>query len=211
MFNFTTLLSNPLLFVVGFLALVISISVHEFAHVFAAYLQGDQTGKALGRLTLNPLRHLDPIGTLAILFIGLGWGRPAPFNPYALRYRRWGPALVALAGPISNIIVVALAGYVLLLFGSNLESGNLLRLFLGTLVILNAALAVFNIIPIPPLDGSHLLEAVFGESNQVVRLLKTYGIFLVIVILFLPSNPISGFILWGVRLVLRLLGLGQLA
>lgn len=210
MFNFETLLSNPVLFLVGFAALIISIGVHEFAHVLSAYLQGDQTGKAMGRLTLNPLRHLDPLGTLAIVFIGLGWGKPAPFNPFALRYRRWGPALVALAGPISNLVLVVLAGYTYLALAPGLESGNLLGIFLSTLVILNAALAVFNLIPVFPLDGSHLLEAVVGHDQPIIRLLQVYGPFALIVLILFPGSPIGGFILGGVRLILRATGLGQL-
>src|SRR5262245_11131390 len=126
MFSLSTLFSDPVQFIVGFLALVVSIGFHEFAHVLSAYLQGDQTGKAMGRLTLNPFAHLDIFGTIAIVVAGIGWGKPAPFNPYNLRYRRWGPALVALAGPASNIILVVLAGYTLLAVGPNLGPGNLL-------------------------------------------------------------------------------------
>lgn len=210
MFNYQTLISNPVLFLVSFLALIISIGVHEFAHVYAAYLQGDQTGKLMGRLTLNPIKHLDPLGTLAIVFIGLGWGKPAPFNPYALRYRRWGPALVALAGPISNIIMVVIAGYILVALGPMLEPENLLRIFLGTLVILNAALAVFNLIPVHPLDGSHLLEALIGAEHPVNRLLQSYGPFLLILVILFPGSPIGTVISAGVGLILRVLGLGDL-
>ena len=210
MFNYQTLLSNPVLFIVGFLALIISIGVHEFAHVYAAYLQGDQTGKLLGRLTLNPIKHLDPIGTLAIVFIGLGWGKPAPFNPLALRYRRWGSALVAIAGPISNIILVAVAGYLYLALVSHLESGNLLRVFLGTMVILNGSLAVFNLIPVHPLDGSHILEGLLGADHPVVQGLRTYGPWLLLLLIFFSQGIISTWIQGGMSLILRILGLGQL-
>lgn len=210
MFSLNSLFSNPTQFVVTFLALVISISIHEFAHVLSAYLQGDSTGKALGRLTLNPLRHLDPIGTIAMVLIGIGWGKPAPFNPYNLRYRRWGPAFVALAGPISNILMVVISGYALLLLQPLLVEQNLLRMFLSTLVILNAALAVFNLIPVHPLDGAHLLRAMLGPMNALVQTLERYGVYLLLALLFLGGSLISSIIFAGVRVILTVVGLGQL-
>ncbi len=210
MFNYQTLLTNPVLFLVDFLALIISIGVHEFSHVLSAYLQGDQTGKLMGRLTLNPIKHLDPVGTLAMIFIGLGWGKPAPFNPYALRNRRWGPALVALAGPISNILLVLIVGYTAMALAPALPSGNLLGPFLGAMILLNAALAIFNLIPIAPLDGSHLLEAILGPENALVRMLHTYGPYLLIVLVLFPNSPIGMFITGGVGLILRVFGLNRL-
>ncbi|MEK7637027.1 MAG: site-2 protease family protein [Patescibacteria group bacterium] len=210
MFTLSTLFSNPPAFIVGFIALAVSIGVHEFSHVLSAYLQGDQTGKALGRLTLNPLRHLDPWGTIAIVVAGIGWGRPAPYNPYNLRSRRWGPLLVAIAGPISNLIIATAAGYFLLYAGAGLPKGNLLLLFLQTLVMLNAALAVFNLIPISPLDGSHILEAWLGPENPLVRTLRQYGMFLLLFLLVLGGGLLSAYIVGGISLVLRAVGLGAL-
>ncbi len=210
MISLETLFSNPILFLVGFVALAISIGVHEFAHVLSAYLQGDQTGKLLGRLTLNPIRHLDPIGTIAMIMAGIGWGKPAPFNPYNLKYRRWGPAFVALAGPISNIVLLLLGGYILLAVGPALGPTNLLTVFLFQLVYLNAALAIFNLLPVFPLDGSHILEAVVGAANPLVQWMQRYGPFLLIALLFIPNNPISRIIVSGIRGLLTVLGLGQL-
>lgn len=209
MFNLSTLFSDPIVFVVGFVALVISIGWHEFSHVLSAYLQGDQTGKMMGRLTMNPIRHLDPLGTLMIVAIGLGWGKPAPFNPYNLRFRRWGSALVAIAGPISNLLIVAVAGYILLLVGPNLPTGNLLLVFLQTLVILNAALAIFNLIPISPLDGSHLLEAI-APNQPVIQWLHRYGAYMLLALIILPNSILGTFIMGGVRLILTALGLHAL-
>lgn len=208
MFSLSTLFSDPLQFVVGFLALILSIGIHEFAHVLAAYLQGDQTGKSLGRLTLNPLAHLDLFGTLAIVVAGIGWGKPAPFNPYNLRYRRWGPALVALAGPASNLILVMAAGYTLLALGAQLGAGNLLFSFLRTLVMLNAALAVFNFLPVHPLDGSHLLRALTSPNNALVTFLDRYGVFILLGLIFLFSGVLDAYLIGGIRLVFMLLGLG---
>lgn len=210
MFGFSRIFEDPVQFIVTFIALVVSIGIHEFAHVLSAYLQGDQTGKALGRLTLNPIKHLDVFGTLAIIFIGIGWGKPAPFNPYSLRYRRWGPALVALAGPISNLIMVLLSGYALVLVNSMLEPGNLLRLFLTTLVILNAALAVFNLIPIHPLDGSHLMQAVLGATHPLVQVFERYGMYILLALLFLGGSILSAYIFGGIKLILTVFGLGSL-
>jgi Zn-dependent protease len=209
-FTLLTLFTNPATFLVGFVALAISIGVHEFAHVLSAYLQGDMTGKSMGRLTLNPIKHLDLWGTIAIVVAGIGWGKPAPFNPYNLRFRRWGSVLVAIAGPISNIIVVLIAGYTLVVFGNTLPSGNLLLLFLQTLVILNAALAVFNLLPIMPLDGSHLLKAIFGPTNPLVMWLDRYGMFLLLGLLLFGGNLLNTYIATGVSLLLRALGLGGL-
>jgi len=210
MFSLSTLFSDPLSFMVGFIALAVSIGVHEFAHVLSAYLQGDHTGKDMGRLTLNPLKHLDIWGTIAIVVAGIGWGKPAPYNPYNLRNRRWGPLLVALGGPISNVIIAALAGYSLLLFGSSLEYGNLLLVFLQTLVLLNAALAIFNLIPIAPLDGSHILSAILGPENGLVKTLQQYGMFILLGLLLFGGGILGAYILGGVKILLRLVGLGAL-
>lgn len=208
MFSLSTLLSDPLIFIVGFLALAVSIGVHEFAHVLSAYLQGDTTGKTMGRLTLNPIKHLDPWGTIAIVVAGIGWGRPAPYNPNNLRFRRWGPLLVAIAGPISNIIITAIAGYTLVLFDGTLPTGNLLLTFLQTLVILNAALAVFNLLPIAPLDGSHILSAVLGQEHPIVRMLRQYGVFILLGLMLVGGGILGAYIMGGVTILLKLIGLG---
>lgn len=210
MFSLSTLFSDPLSFIVGFIALAVSIGVHEFAHVLSAYLQGDHTGKDMGRLTLNPLKHLDIWGTIAIVVAGIGWGKPAPYNPNNLRNRRWGPLLVALGGPISNVIIAALAGYALLLFGANLEHGNLLLAFLQTLVLLNAALAIFNLIPIAPLDGSHILSAILGPENGLVKIFQQYGMFILLGLLLFGGGLLGTYILGGVKILLHLVGLGAL-
>src|SRR5437868_1314754 len=135
--------NSPTSIIITLAALIISVGIHEFSHVLSAYLQGDHTGKDMGRLTLNPIAHLDPLGTVFMVMavfahVGIGWGKPAPFNPYNLRSRRWGPALVGIAGPISNIVMVATAGYILLALNTVLPATNLLRQFLLVMVIINA-------------------------------------------------------------------------
>lgn len=162
------LFTAPILFIAIFIALVISITFHEFCHVLSARLQGDRTGEAMGRLTLNPLVHLDPLGTLAILFLGFGWGRPAPFNPYNLKNQKWGPALVAFAGPTSNLILIIVFGLILKVIYPILGPMNYLTFFLGALVGFNGVLMVFNLIPIPPLDGSYLLRAILSNKYSYI-------------------------------------------
>lgn len=179
----TLLAEQPLVFVAWILAIIIGISVHEFSHVFAAYLQGDETGKALGRLTLNPFAHIDPLGLGLLVIAGFGWGRPAPFNPLNLRNRRFGPTLVALAGPLSNLLLIVLFGLVFrfLLPILNLPDENLLVIFLVFLIQINIVLMVFNLIPIPPLDGSRLLLTLLPERYEALKLsLERFGPFLLI-------------------------------
>lgn len=207
----STLFSNPTFALLSFFALIVSIGFHEFSHVFVAYVLGDNTGKAAGRLTLNPLAHLSPLGTLMILFIGVGYGKPAPFTPSALRYQRFGPTFVALGGPLSNILLVAVFGGIWRLVHGSLGGGNLLVQFLSIAVFYNAALAVFNLIPIAPLDGSHLLRSILGGNSPIVRTLEHYGwqlLFGLIALDFIAGVSILGtYISWGVGLVLRLFGL----
>src|ERR671919_1757981 len=100
---------EPQLFVAFLIAVIVGITFHEFSHAAVATLQGDQTARSQGRLTLNPISHLDPLGTIAIILAGIGWGRPVPFSPMHLRNRRWGAALVGLAGPASNFLLALLA------------------------------------------------------------------------------------------------------
>ncbi len=197
----------------AYLALFLSIGFHEFSHVLSAYLQGDMTGKLLGRLTLNPLKHLDPFGTLMILVARIGWGKPAPFNPYNLRYRRWGPTLVALAGPASNIVLVMISGYALLLIGPHLPSTNLLIIFLQAAVVVNATLAIFNLLPVAPLDGSHVVAAIAGPQHPLTIFLQRYGPFLLLALVaasFFGGGILNSYIFGGSSLLLRALGLGRL-
>lgn len=151
------LFSEPALFFLWLLAIVYGITVHEYSHVLAAYLQGDDTGRLMGRLTLNPLAHVDLFGMLLLLVVGFGWGRPAPFNPHNLKYRRWGEVLVALAGPAANMVSITVFMIAVNVLGPVLGPFNMLIQLLGFLILINIVLLAFNLIPIPPLDGSKLL------------------------------------------------------
>lgn len=146
-----------------FLSLVLAITIHEFAHALGGYLQGDMTARDEGRLTLNPLSHLDPMGTLFMLFAPFGWGKPTPYNPYHLKYPKWGPLLIALAGPFSNLIGAIVSVFVLTVLSPVLPAENLLVLFLTYFFLINVMLMVFNLLPIPPLDGSQILMTVLPE------------------------------------------------
>lgn len=184
------LFSEPLVFLAWLVAMVMAISLHEFFHAFAAYLQGDPTAKNVGRLTLNPLRHLDLWGTVMLLLAGFGWGKPVPYNPYNLKNQRWGPALVALAGPAANLFLILVCGFILrlLVTYSVLPSSNMLFTLLELIVVLNTVWLTFNLIPIPPLDGSKLLFAILPERyNHFKFFLLTRGPFLLMGLIILDS------------------------
>lgn len=162
-------------FIVGVPAIIIAIVIHEFSHGLAAYWLGDDTAKDAGRLTLNPIPHIDLWGTIIIPLIMLvtsgaafGWAKPVPFNPYNLKYSRFGPALVAIAGPFSNFIIaiICLIAFKILTPYLNTET-NLLMIFLINLLVLNLFLMIFNLIPIPPLDGSKVLFAILADAKYV--------------------------------------------
>ncbi|MBI5071755.1 site-2 protease family protein [Candidatus Falkowbacteria bacterium] len=170
------LFSEPVDFFAIFIALVVSITFHEFFHVLVARLLGDQTGERMGRLSLSPLAHLDLLGTLAVLFIGFGWGKPAPYNPYNLKNQKYGPLLVALGGPTSNLILIILFGVALKIFYPFFGPENYLIKFLVYLVVYNTILMVFNLLPIPPLEGSSLIKIILGSKYpQIGNFLDSYG------------------------------------
>jgi Zn-dependent protease len=174
------------------IVLVVAISLHEFGHALAADIQGDHTARLAGRLTLNPLRHLDPVGTLAVVLVGFGWGKPVPFSPPALRNRRLGPAIVALAGPSMNLLLAIGAAIALGLLDVDplLRSGRFLLLFLS----LNVLLALFNLLPFPPLDGSRILSVFLPPDRQnVLFFLDRWGVLILMALVFL------GVISWVLR------------
>jgi Zn-dependent protease len=186
---------EPQVFVAFVIAVIVAITFHEFSHAAVATLQGDQTARAQGRLTLNPVSHLDPLGSIALVLAGFGWGRPVPFTPSQLRSRRFGAAMVGLAGPAANF-VLALAAVVGLriVYPSAVDAFDVdfSVILLDMLVTLNVVLGVFNLLPIPPLDGSRLLSLVLPPSRQnIVYFLDQYGIFLLLGILILAPNLLT--------------------
>ncbi len=186
--------SNPLLFVAFVIALVIAISVHEFSHAFIANQLGDPTAKYQGRMTLNPLSHLDPIGTILLFIVGFGWGRPVPVNPQYFARPGLDELLVALGGPASNFIVAALCGLLLRAVGGALGP---LDFILVMTIQLNVLLMLFNLIPIPPLDGSKVFRVVLGE--QAFRMLELYSLPLIFfLLLLLQATPLGDALSTGV-------------
>jgi Zn-dependent protease len=175
-------------FIFSTIIFIFSVILHEVAHGYAAYLQGDNTARNAGRLTLNPVSHIDPFGSIILpllLIISnspmvIGWAKPVPFNPYNLRNQRRGEALVALAGPLTNIIIAVV-------FGILIQTGMLPQLSapFAYIVLINLVLAIFNLVPIPPLDGSKILFSFLPYSMQHIRnTLEAYGPFILIFFVF---------------------------
>lgn len=162
---------------------LVALPVHEFAHAAMAVRLGDNTPKWQGRYTLNPLAHLDPVGALLILFTGFGWARPVQWNPRNVDTDvRTASILVALAGPVSNLLLAILA---LLLIRLGLLPGSFLTSFALFFAQINIALFVFNLIPVPPLDGSHVLFALWPNINYQVRgILNQYGFLILFGLIF---------------------------
>ena len=181
-------------------ALVFSLSFHEFAHAWMAYRLGDSTAARMGRLTLNPMSHLDPIGSLALLLMGFGWAKPVPVDPRYLKNPRMDMVKVAAAGPISNIILAIIAALVLrLLFDTDLLS-NSIKTFFIIFIQINITLAVFNLLPVSPLDGSQILspflEKQFGPN--IVWKMQVYGprvLFFIIIFSMVTDIHIFSFII----------------
>ena len=178
--------------------LLVGFPVHEFSHALAAYRLGDGTAKMFGRLTLNPIVHFDPLGGLLLVISALGtgfffgWAKPTPVNPFNLRGGRTGEALVAAAGPLSNLILAAAFALPLrYILTSGTEIPAIVHNTLVNLVSLNLLLMVFNLIPIPPLDGSKVLFAALdrGTEYRIRPVLEQYGFLILIAAVFLPILP----------------------
>ncbi|HVM90684.1 MAG TPA: site-2 protease family protein [Verrucomicrobiae bacterium] len=194
----TLLFQEPLLFAVLIAALVFTLSVHEAAHAWVGYLLGDSTAKRMGRLTLNPLAHLDPMGFLMLLIVGFGYAKPVPFNPYNLKYPRWGPALIAAAGPLSNLLFGIICSVVYGFMEPVLGGENLLVLALWFLGHINFALMIFNLIPLPPLDGSKALLAALSAPRYETarRFLETQGPTILLALIFVDILLNIGIFSW---------------
>lgn len=186
---------NEIIQVFAFLVLIFSIIIHEYAHGWVADQLGDPTARYMGRLTLNPIAHIDLMGSIIVpllLYISqagfiVGWAKPVPYNPYNLRDQKKGPALVALAGPGVNFLIAIIFGIIIriLVAQDPIAYANIITFF-SIIVLYNILLAVFNLVPLPPLDGSKILEYILPPSFHGIMetLEKNYMLFLVIFILF---------------------------
>mgnify|MGYP001616418427 CR=1 FL=1 len=159
------LFTSPVLALVWAVAIFISLTIHEFSHALMGSLRGDKTAEREGRLTLNPLAHIDLFGLIPLLLFGFGWAKPVPFNPYNLKNPKWDSVAIALAGPGANLLLLILAAVGFRFAFSILGVTNLLTVFFFFLVLLNLFLLFFNIIPIHPLDGSKLFFALFDDPK----------------------------------------------
>jgi Zn-dependent protease len=197
--------AGPLAFFIVFGSLVISITVHEFAHAFAADKLGDPTPRVQGRLSLNPLAHLDPLGTIMILIAWFGWGKPVMFDPYNLKNPRRDAAFIGLAGPVSNFILATLLSILLRI----LPLPPLIQLVFVYIIYLNLILGIFNLIPIHPLDGGKILIG-FLPKNLALEwnaVLNQYGMLILIFLIFpfTGRSPISLLISPIINILLSLL------
>jgi len=198
-FSSPNILTGLLIFVLVAVALIISLSFHEFAHAYVANKLGDSTAKLMGRVTLDPRAHLDPTGTLLLLLVGFGWGKPVPINPINLKNQKRDTAIIAFAGPASNILLAILFSlfYHLVL---PVIGGGLLSIFVELVVKYNLILAIFNLLPVNPLDGFKVVHGLLPEelSYQWIQMAR-YGVW---ILLFLILTGMTE------RIIFPLLGLG---
>lgn len=179
-FKYMLPFGDPVVLLTFVASLLLAITIHEAAHAYLADRLGDPTPRLQGRLSLNPLVHLDIVGTIMLFLAGFGWGKPVQFDPYNLKNPRRDAALISFAGPLSNILVAAIAS-ILLRFAPDFE------IFLAAVIRLNVFLAVFNLVPIHPLDGGKVLSALLepAQARAFDSFLGRYGIF-VLLLLILP-------------------------
>lgn len=192
----TDLFNNPIGVLFWLLALAIAITIHEFAHALAADRLGDPTPRVQGRLTLNPLAHLDPIGTLMLLFVRFGWGKPVVFDPFNLRNPRRDAAIISLAGPVSNLLLAGILSLILRLLPATPASIILYAVF-QPIIVLNVVLAVFNFVPVHPLDGFKIVGGMLPrEYARQWYELESYGMIFLLFLIFpiFGSSPIHQFI-----------------
>jgi len=184
---------DPVGFVAFIIAIVLGITVHEFMHAYTAHRLGDDTARLLGRLSLNPMAHLDPFGTLLLVLAGFGYGKPVPFNESRLR-SAMGVTFVALAGPLANLALAALCAIPLRFSAASLL-GGVYEEILTAIVLWNCVLAIFNLVPIPPLDGANVVYGLLPPRQQYSwRTYQQYGPFLLLFILLLAPQILSALV-----------------
>ena len=199
-------------FVFSIAVLIFSVIIHEVSHGAVASYLGDQTAKNSGRLTLNPLKHIDPIGTIILpIFLilttgkGIGWAKPVPVNPYNFRDQKYGSLKVAVAGPASNLLIALLCG-LLMRFAMSLNFlSPAFYQAVSFIVFINILLAIFNLMPIPPLDGSHILFTFLPRSMKGAEIfLSRYGFF-ILIFLFFFFSPFGRFLEFIVNSIFTLI------
>lgn len=182
------LFQQPHTFFLIILAILYTLSVHEYMHAQMAVWFGDDTPKMMGRLTLNPLKHVDVFGFIMLLVVGFGWGKPVLFNPMNIKNKKWGSAWVAMAGPAANLASLLFLGLVYRFLAPVLGATNLLTHFLMWLIIYNSVFLTFNLLPIPPLDGSKILFAILPERFHSFKItLSRQGPFILIALVIMSN------------------------
>lgn len=194
--------------------IILGFSFHEFAHAFTAYKLGDDTAKNQGRLTLDPVAHIDPVGFIMLLLVHFGWAKPVPVNTRNFKYPKRDDMLVSIAGPISNfLIAILLAGIIKLFIVFNVPDNFFVQTIatvIGLGVVVNIGLGIFNLLPIPPLDGSHLLFNLLPPKYSY-KLMEYSNVIMIIMLVLLFTGVLGGIIgpaiEWGVGLVYGIYGI----
>jgi Zn-dependent protease len=199
------LTKDPLTFALVAIPLLFSVIIHEVAHGWVAYRMGDPTAKRSGRLSLNPLKHLDPVGTLMLFLAGFGWAKPVPVNFNNLSDKRKGLIFVSSAGIVANILSAFIALLFMRLFST--PSSGIAVILVYYVVQINITLAALNLIPIPPLDGSKILMGIVSERTRYfLARLEPYGFFIIIGFLFLGIlDPLIGLFQWMIGTLIGIL------
>lgn len=201
--------------IIVLVTILLSMTLHEAMHAFMGYFLGDDTAKSQGRLSLNPIKHIDPIMTIALpLFLAVmggpifGGAKPVPFNPHKVRYGEWGAALVAIAGPLTNLLIAFVVFGVGVLSGVITSAGvetTLAGQIIITAVSVNLGFFVFNILPIPPLDGSRVLYALAPDPVKAgMEYIERYGIFLVFGLVLIGASVLGQIMAGGINGILQL-------
>ena len=215
MFNLSNIIANLPVYLMRIPVLLLALTVHETAHGYAAYRLGDPTAYNQGRLTLNPLKHLDPIGTLMMLLFGFGYAKPVPINARYFRKPKRDMALTALAGPLSNILLAWLGIFLFCVAAkfvdANNSAGYVVMLFLQVFYMLNLGLGIFNLIPIPPLDGSRIF-LIFLPTKYYFSIMRYERYIMLVAIaliwfgvldrpLYAAINGVGSLLFWLVKLI----------
>lgn len=202
MSRITQFIQNPLQFLYILPAIIIGLTVHEWAHAYAAYRLGDPTARNLGRMTLNPIAHIDPIGFLMLLLLGFGWARPVPINPRNFKNYKRDDIIVSLAGITTNIIIAFFFSFIYVagILKWGLGTNTAFTSIIGSIISINLALAIFNLIPISPLDGSHVLEALLVRKfPQFFMFMRQYGQFILLALLIFGAfSTVLGYLINGI-------------
>ena len=200
------LFQSPVMFLLVAVALILSLSIHEFAHAYVADKLGDPTARYLGRVTLNPLAHLDPVGTMLLLFLGFGWGKPVPFNADNLANPKRDSALISFAGPAANFILALLFAMLFHAIPSDLAAISAIKSFAYLAVFYNLFLGLFNLVPIHPLDGFKVVNGFLSYNLSIQWLqMAPYGMFFLLILVM--TRSLSMFLNPIVDLFMRILGL----